>query len=71
MHNLLRDNDEETVVRLSVEERQVLHGLVHHGREAAYRRKHAQVLLLAVCSCFSGTSGGTQWVLTANIKANP
>ena len=34
------------VVRLSVEERQVLHGLVHHGREAAYRRKHAQVLLL-------------------------
>jgi len=34
------------IVRLSAEERQLLHGLVHRGREAAYRRKHAQVLLL-------------------------
>lgn len=34
------------VVRLSAEERQLLHGLVHRGREAAYRRKYAQVLLL-------------------------
>lgn len=34
------------VVRLSVEERQHLHNLVHRGREAAYRRKYAQVLLL-------------------------
>jgi len=34
------------VVRLSAEERQLLQGLVHRGREAAYRRKHAQVLLL-------------------------
>ena len=35
------------VVRLSVEERQQLEGLVNRGREAAYRRRHAQVLLLA------------------------
>lgn len=34
------------VVRLSTEERQLLHDLVHRGREAAYRRKYAQVLLL-------------------------
>lgn len=34
------------VVRLSVEERKLLHDLVHRGREAAYRRKYAQVLLL-------------------------
>jgi len=31
------------VVRLSAEERQLLHGLVHRGREAAYRRKHQPV----------------------------
>lgn len=34
------------VVRLSAEERQRLQDLVHKGREAAYRRRHAQVLLL-------------------------
>jgi len=34
------------VVRLSAEERELLSGLVHRGREAASRRKHAQVLLL-------------------------
>jgi len=35
------------VVRLSSEERARLDGLVNRGREAAYRRRHAQVLLLA------------------------
>ena len=35
------------VVRLSTEERERLEGLVNRGREAAYRRRHAQVLLLA------------------------
>ena len=35
------------VVRLSVEEREQVTGLVKRGREAAYRRRHAQVLLLA------------------------
>lgn len=35
------------VVRLTVEEREQLEGLVNRGREAAYRRRHAQVLLLA------------------------
>jgi transposase len=34
------------VVRLSAEEIEQLQGLIHRGREAAYRRKHAQVLLL-------------------------
>jgi transposase len=34
------------VVRLSAEERDRLEGLVNRGREAAYRRRHAQVLLL-------------------------
>ena len=34
------------VVRLTVEERERLEGLVNRGREAAYRRRHAQVLLL-------------------------
>ena len=34
------------VVRLSLEERDQLEGLVNRGREAAYRRRHAQVLLL-------------------------
>ncbi len=34
------------VVRLSAEEREQLQGLVNRGREAAYRRRHAQVLLL-------------------------
>lgn len=35
------------IVRLSVEERERLDGLVNRGREAAYRRRHAQILLLA------------------------
>jgi transposase len=35
------------VVRLTSEEREQLQGLVQRGREAAYRRRHAQVLLLA------------------------
>lgn len=35
------------VVRLTDEEREQLTGLVKRGREAAYRRRHAQVLLLA------------------------
>lgn len=35
------------VVRLSLEERESLGYLVNRGREAAYRRKHAQTLLLA------------------------
>ncbi len=34
------------VVRLSAEERVHLEGLINRGREAAYRRRHAQVLLL-------------------------
>ena len=34
------------VVRLSAEERKQLQGLVNRGREAAFRRRHAQVLLL-------------------------
>ena len=34
------------VVRLSAEEREQLQGLVNRGREAASRRRHAQVLLL-------------------------
>ncbi|MDX8411081.1 MAG: helix-turn-helix domain-containing protein [Mariprofundaceae bacterium] len=34
------------VVRLTPEERDRLEGLVNRGREAAYRRRHAQVLLL-------------------------
>nr|VFK04302.1 MAG: Homeodomain-like domain-containing protein [Candidatus Kentron sp. H]VFK07928.1 MAG: Homeodomain-like domain-containing protein [Candidatus Kentron sp. H] len=34
------------VVRLSAQERENLEGLVNRGREAAYRRRHAQVLLL-------------------------
>lgn len=35
------------VIRLSLEEREMLDGLVKRGREAAYRRRHAQVLLEA------------------------
>ena len=35
------------VVRLSLDERENLEGLVNRGREAAYRRRHAQILLLA------------------------
>lgn len=35
------------VVRLSAEEREQLEDLVSRGREAAYRRRHAQILLLA------------------------
>ena len=35
------------VVRLSLEERENLKDLVNRGREAAYRRRHAQILLLA------------------------
>lgn len=35
------------VVRLSAEEREQLEALVNRGREAAYRRRHAQILLLA------------------------
>jgi transposase len=34
------------VVKLSSEERKQLEGLIKRGREAAYRRRHAQVLLL-------------------------
>lgn len=34
------------VVRLSSEEREQLEKLINQGREAAYRRRHAQVLLL-------------------------
>ena len=34
------------VVRLTPEEREQLHDLVHKGRVAAYKRRHAQVLLL-------------------------
>ena len=34
------------VVRLTAEERERLEGLVNRGREAAYRRRHAQILLL-------------------------
>jgi transposase len=34
------------IVRLSQAERNHLEGLVYRGREAAYRRRHAQVLLL-------------------------
>ena len=33
-------------VRLTLEERERLHDLVHKGRVAAYKRRHAQVLLL-------------------------
>jgi len=35
------------VVRLSAEEREQLENVVNRGREAAYRRRHAQILLLA------------------------
>lgn len=35
------------VVRLSAEEREQLEDLVNRGRETAYRRRHAQILLLA------------------------
>lgn len=35
------------VVRLSSEERTELEEIVHRGRQAAHRRRHAQVLLLA------------------------
>ena len=34
------------VVKLSSEEREQLEKMVKHGREAAYRRRHAEVLLL-------------------------
>ncbi|MDZ7784067.1 MAG: helix-turn-helix domain-containing protein [Halioglobus sp.] len=34
------------VVKLTVDERTRLQGLVRRGREAAYRRRHAEVLLL-------------------------
>jgi transposase len=34
------------VVKLSSEEREQLEGLINRGREAAYRRRHAHVLLL-------------------------
>ena len=34
------------MVRLAAEEIEHLQGLIHRGRVAAYRRKHAQVLLL-------------------------
>lgn len=34
------------VVRLTLEERNRLEGIIKRGREAAYRRRHAQVLLL-------------------------
>lgn len=35
------------VIRLTPEEREHLEGVVHRGRQATYRRRHAQVLLLA------------------------
>ncbi|HYW75507.1 MAG TPA: helix-turn-helix domain-containing protein [Gammaproteobacteria bacterium] len=35
------------VIRLTPEEREQLEEVVHRGRQAAYRRRHAQVLLLA------------------------
>ena len=35
------------VIRLTLEERQRLHALVHTGRVAAYKRRNAQLLLLA------------------------
>ena len=34
------------VVKLTLEERDQLEGLIRRGREAAYRRRHAEVLLL-------------------------
>ena len=34
------------VVKLTSDEREHLEGLINRGREAAYRRRHAQVLLL-------------------------
>ena len=34
------------VVKLTSEERDQLEGMINRGREAAYRRRHAQVLLL-------------------------
>lgn len=34
------------VVKLTSEERDHLKGIINRGREAAYRRRHAQVLLL-------------------------
>lgn len=34
------------IVRLTAEERDRLEGIIKRGREAAYRRRHAQVLLL-------------------------
>ena len=34
------------IVRLTPEERDQLEGMINRGREAAYRRRHAQVLLL-------------------------
>ncbi len=34
------------IVKLTSDERQRLEGLINRGREAAYRRRHAQVLLL-------------------------
>jgi transposase len=34
------------VVKLTADERAQLEGLIKHGREAAYRRRHAEVLLL-------------------------
>jgi transposase len=34
------------VVKLTLDEREQLEGLIKRGREAAYRRRHAQVLLL-------------------------
>lgn len=34
------------VVKLTSAERDQLEGIIHRGREAAYRRRHAQVLLL-------------------------
>jgi transposase len=35
------------IVRLTADERERLESMVNRGREAAYRRRHAQVLLLA------------------------
>jgi transposase len=47
-YNLLRTMvmKKRYVVKLSSEERKQLEGLINRGREAAYRRRHAQVLLL-------------------------
>ena len=45
------------VVKLTSDERDQLEGMINRGCEAAYRRRHAQVLMLVDEGAYSGKTG--------------